>query len=553
MDERVYNSDYYQYASDVVNNRIVACKYVKLACARFLKDLDDDRFEFKPDEVQRVFNFYHLLRHFSGSANNKRFVLEPWESWIVAAITGFYWKGSDRRRTTLVYLSVGRKQGKTALMAGLMLYYLLASGEPQATCIIAANSAKQANQVDYSMIQGFLRKLDPKNKLTLPYRNGVRCIGKLAGNSLDVLANSPEKADGYNCYVALLDEIHEYSSDSMKHVLRSGMGNRKSPLLIQVTTRGFDDSPEMPCKQEDDFAIKVLEGEVDCPEEFCVMFCLDDEDDREDESVWVKAMPNIGNTVSYEFIRGEMRKAAQFPSEVANVEVKYCNRWHHDSAKVWIPDLAIKSVMKPLDWEFFRNKPVTISLDLASVTDMTSISVIAEEDDVFYCKSINYIPSDSLRTTNENMYRYERFVEKGCLTKIEGNVTDYNRVFQDIKRIEEITGYVRKVYYDKWNSTHLVTMLTDDGFDCEPVSQSLGSLNIGCKEFERRVLMGKGIVIDDDSLFRWCAGNARLRDDIHGNISLVKDSVYEKIDALMACVTNITGLVSERELLEPGI
>lgn len=538
-----------QYAKDVIEGRVVACKHVISACKRYQRDRMDERFDFREDEVDKCIRFISMLTHFSGKHNNRRFQLMPWQTFIVANLTGFYWRGTDRRRFTFTYISMARKQGKTALMAALMLYFLLGNGEANATVLLAANSLQQVSRVDFPMVDGFLRKLDPKGKLTKRYRNQVKGLGRMSGNNLYCVSSDTSRLDGFDVSAALIDEYHEAVDDSMKKVLRSGQGNRENPFLGICTTRGFDDSETSPCKQEDDFAIRVLEGEITNDEEFAIIYALDDADDMEDESVWCKAMPNLGVTVTSDFIRGEVSKAKDFPSELANVEVKYLNRWHHDTVGVWIDGLSVEAVMKPLDWSFFKGKEVTISLDLSSNSDLCSISVVSNIDGVYYAKWINYVPSDALLTSNENWFRYKQFAKKENLRIIDdSNVIDYDLITEDILKLEKLSGWISKIFYDKWNSTYLITKLTGMGFDCKPVSQSLGSLNIGCKELERRVLENKGkVVLDEDSCAKWCFSNARIRDDIHGNISLAKDSAGQKIDCVMSLVTNITGIVFESE------
>ena len=538
-----------QYASDVVEGRIVAGKHVISACKRYQRDRQDERFDFRESEVDKCVNFISLLTHFSGKHNNAKFTLMPWQSFIVANLSGFYWRGTNRRRFTFAYISMARKQGKTALMAALMLYFLLGSGEANATVLLAANSLQQVSRVDFPMVDGFLRKMDPKGKLTKRYRNQVKGLGKMTGNNLYCVSSDTSRLDGFDVSAALIDEYHEAVDDSMKKVLRSGQGNRENPFLGICTTRGFDDSETSPCKQEDDFAIRILDNEITNDEEFAIIYALDEEDQMEDEGCWVKAMPNLGITVSEDFIRGEVLKAKDFPSELANVEVKYLNRWHHDTVGVWIGGLSVEAVTQHLDWEFFRGKEVSISLDLSSNSDLCSISVIANFEGTYYCKWINYVPSDALLTSNENWFRYKQFAKKENLRILQdSNVIDYDVIMEDILKLEKLTTYISTIYYDKWNSTYLITKLTDMGFNCRPISQSLGSLNIGCKETERRILENKGkIVLDDDSCAKWCFSNCRIRDDIHGNISLAKDSAGQKIDCVMALVTNVTGVVMESE------
>lgn len=131
---------YYQYALDVVDGKVVCCENIKLACKRFLSDLERDDLEFREGDVDRAIAFIGTLKHFAGKSSGKPFILESWQQFIIANIIGFYWKGTDDRRFTSSYIEVSRKNGKTALAAALCLYYLIADGEDGAEVDLAANS-----------------------------------------------------------------------------------------------------------------------------------------------------------------------------------------------------------------------------------------------------------------------------------------------------------------------------------------------------------------------------------------------------------------------------
>ena len=139
-DEQITKTRFHRYATEVIGGKVVACRFVKQACQRYLDDLNDERLEFRLDRVAHCVRFIRMLQHFSGLASGKPFVLEPWQLFIVANLVGWYWRGTGKRRYNEAYVSIARKNGKTALFAALMIYFLLADGEPDATVLISANS-----------------------------------------------------------------------------------------------------------------------------------------------------------------------------------------------------------------------------------------------------------------------------------------------------------------------------------------------------------------------------------------------------------------------------
>ena len=159
----IENTEYYKYAIDVVRGVVVAGSLIQLACQRFLDDLNDDRFEFRQDRVDRCINFIKTLKHFRSKASGKNFVLESWQQFLVANLLGFYYAGTNNRRFTTAYVEIARKQGKTALAAALCLYYLIADGEEGAEVDLVENSREQEN-IGFDCCYQLSRKLDTKKK-----------------------------------------------------------------------------------------------------------------------------------------------------------------------------------------------------------------------------------------------------------------------------------------------------------------------------------------------------------------------------------------------------
>ena len=134
---------YIDYPTKVLNGEIMACNYVKLACQRYMDYFKRDDLVFKPERVDRVVDFISRLKHFTGSHNGHSFVLEPWQRFIIYSLYGFYHLDGSRMVRN-AYIEVARKNGKTALVAALCLYHLIADHEANAQVILSATSAKQA-------------------------------------------------------------------------------------------------------------------------------------------------------------------------------------------------------------------------------------------------------------------------------------------------------------------------------------------------------------------------------------------------------------------------
>ena len=545
-DSQIVKTRFHRYALDVTAGKAVACKFVKQACQRYLSDLSDERFEFRLDRVAHAVRFIGVLKHFSGMANNKPFKLEDWQLFIVANLVGWYWIGTGKRRFNEAYVSIARKNGKTALFAALMIYFLIADGEPDATVLISANSREQATRVDFQMVRGFLQKLDPNGKTVKAQRNQVK-VAKTT-NMMYVTASDASKLDGYNISACLVDEYHEADTSEVKDVLKTAMGNRRNPLQCVVTTRGFDMSK--PCFALDQYAQQVLGGEKQDDALFAMIFTLDEGDDWHDPSVWPKANPNIGVTTSAQYIAGELAKANASTSDEINFRTKLMNQWV-ESKTIWISDDRIMEHMVPLDFDQFKGLPCYVGIDLAAVSDITSVSFLWSIDGKYHFKVMNYLPSDAL-ASKENSVRYREFDMRGELVIFpDSNVTDYDRILEDLKRINRITP-IYLISYDQWNSTQMIINATNYGFNCMPFSQSLSSFNRPTKEFERAMLSGN-VVMDRNECVRWAFRNVLIKTDAHENQQIIKATAMSKIDPAVSMMMALGGYLTNMMPVFSGI
>lgn len=219
---------YYKYADDVIQNKIVSCSNIKLACLRFQEDLNRDDLEFRESVVDRAISFISTMKHFKGKASGKKFILEPWQQFIVANIVGFYWHGTNDRRFTSSYIEVSRKNGKTALAAALCLYFLIADGEDGAEVDLAANSREQA-KIAFEFCYEFAKQLDPSGKYLTSHLKGIKF--NVNASQLKVFAADASKLDGFNASFGLIDEYHAAKNSKVRDVIKSSMGMRQNPHL----------------------------------------------------------------------------------------------------------------------------------------------------------------------------------------------------------------------------------------------------------------------------------------------------------------------------------
>lgn len=519
---------YYQYAQDVTEGRVLVGQYIKLAVERFYCFIEREDLEFREDQVDRVIDFIALLRHYTGRHAGKPFILLPWQEFTIANIYGFYRKDDGERLITSVYIEIARKNGKSAFAAALCLYHLIADGEAGAAVYLAANSKDQVKDSSWPLCSKFARGLDPKSKRLEILRDTVRF--DLTDSTLKVLAADARLLDGSNPSMFLLDEYHAAPTSAVKDVLQSGQGMRDNKMGIIITTAGFDKLG--PCYQMRTMCTEVLMGLKQDDTLFAGIYSLDEADDWKDETVWAKSNPNLEVTVKTKYLREQIQKAVNSPSEEVGIKTKNINMWC-DAELVWIPDTYILKASQEVEFEDFRDMDCYVGVDLSSTSDLTCVSFMFPTEDKYHFKVKYYLPEAAL---TEKRFRemYGEWRRKGLITITPGNVVDYDYILNDIMDISKNVS-IQKIAYDDWNATQFVIYATDAGLPMEPFSQALGNFNKPTKEIERIILSGRA-VIDNNLINRHCFRNVVMARDRNGNTKPSKQFEEKKIDGVIAMI-----------------
>lgn len=529
-----------QYAKDVVSGKILACQWVKLACKRFLDDINSQDYYFDEKKYNTLTTFTGVMKHYSSGAAGNPFILEPWEDFIICNIFCLYRVDTRRRKYKTAHISVSRKNGKTTLAAALGLFALIADGEPAASVIMAANSREQAH-IDFDAASAFARQLDPRKKSLKVLRNEI--VFQKNNASLKVISADASTGDGLNPSMVILDELHEAADSKLFDVLRSGQGFREQPLMLSITTAGFRIGGF--CNQYEDYCKEVLMGQKVDETLFALLYTLDDGDDWTDEGNFIKSNPNLGITVKRDWLSEQVNQAKNSPTLEVGVKTKNLNVWC-SSSTTWIPEHYIRKSLMDVDLTEFKNKNnylVYLGFDLAAISDLTAVSImfVDPETEEYFFKTWYYLPKSAL-DGKYNSELYKMWSSKGFLTLTESETTDYNYIQNQIVYLYE-TFDVQGVFFDSWNAQMLVNNLTNLGLPMTAYSQSIGNFNKPTKEMERLVLSDK-VRFDNNPITRFCFDNVELKVDLNGNSKPVGDHQSRKIDGVISMLNALGGYLS---------
>lgn len=518
------------YAEQVRSGEILVCEYVRLAVERYYADLDralDKGRYFDKKAAMRAIHFIEKLKHTKGEWAGQRFRLEPWQQFVLWNIFG--WKKADgTRRFRYAYIEIARKNGKTALSAGIGLYMLFADGESRPEVYSAATVKDQA-KICFSDAVEIVKATDLKNYLT-PYRNSI--VYELKGGTMKPLSSDYGTHDGLNPSCGIIDEFHAHKDSGMFDVIKSAFGARRQPLMFIITTAGFDKSGVCYAYREN--VIKVLRGVNEDDSLFGIIYTLDDKSEWDDPKMWIKANPNLGVSLSADYLADQVKDAKNRPEAVRNVMTKNVDLWV-DAERTWILDDVWLKCIGTTDPADLKGCACWGGLDLSNVSDITAYVLLFHENDRFQLLPYFWIPEEKMleKVRKENI-NYDKWVATGYVTVTPGNVIDYDFVKADILRI--VADYdLRTSAYDRWNSSQTIIDLQNEGMECNPFGQGYGSMSAPTKEFEKLVLTGK-IEHFGNPVLRWMLASTLVKTDPAGNIKPDKEKSTQKIDGIVAAI-----------------
>lgn len=532
-----------QYARDVISGKIVACKWVRLACERHIHDLKHAHkrgLYFDVDDAERVLRFIGVLRHSKGKwgrAGGEPIILEAWQQFILWCVFG--WKGADGfRRFRTFYEEVARKNGKSTIGAAIGLYLAFADGEPGAEVYSAATKRDQARIVHQEAIRMVRKNLQLKKFIRI-YKDNLS-LEQSASKYMPLGADS-DSTDGLNVHGVIADELHAWKSREMWDVLETATGSREQALIVAITTAGMD--RRSVCYEKHEYTRKVLEGWKDGSFEddtwFGIIFTLDVGDDWRDETVWIKSNPNLGVSKNLDDLQMKAKRAGQMPAALNNFLRRELNVWVQGEVK-WMPMdewRACGGEIPALEFTK-RLKGMTCygGLDLGSTSDITAfVLVFLDDDENIYVLCRFWIPEDNMliRSRDDGVH-YQQWVKEGYIEATPGNVIDYEWIFEQIEQDAELFD-IDQIAFDRWGAARVVQVLENKGMKMVQFGQGFASMNPPMKELERLTL-AKKIVHGNNPVLTWMADNVVARLDPAGNIKPDKEKSREKIDGMVALI-----------------
>lgn len=501
------------------------------------------------DADGRVLFIETCLHFVEGQWAGQPFKLEPWQKEIVRELFG--WKKRDKkcplhgdpehrddeqeclcvRKYRTLYLEVPRKNAKTTLAAAIELAVFYLDREEAGQVYNLATDSDQA-RIAFTIAKSMV--LADKSERLLRrssiYRNSIYL--KTRRTTFRVLSSEAASKHGYNPSCVVYDEFHAWKDRELYDVMITGQGARRQPLNIIITTAGHDRTTI--CWELHRHALQVLKGKVKDDTLLARIYAADESDDWKSPATWKKANPNLGVSVSLEFLDAQCKRAQALPYFENVFKRLHLNLWT-SSDHCWLPMDAWDRSAGDVDPLELQGLPCYAGLDLSSTTDITALVLVFPYGDQYKVLPFFWIPEQNMqeRIARDGV-RYDVWVQQGLVRTTPGDFIDYAYILRLLNTLRGEYA-ILECAFDRWGAAKVQTDMQAMGLKIVPFGQGYASMNAPCKELERLVLSGN-FHHGGHPVLRWMAENAIVVTDDAGNVKLSKARSNSRIDGIVAAV-----------------
>lgn len=531
-----------EYNAKIQSGEIAASRRVKAVYARLASAVGDTdtKYIFDLDRANRPIEFIErFCKHSKGEWAGQGIRLELFQKAFIQALFGFVDAQTGLRQYRESFFLVGRKNGKSTLLAGLALYMLTSDGEGGAEVYSTATKYAQARLLfdeAHNMIKQSpdLSKHFKKRKTDLYYSPTMSKFQPLARNS--------DTLDGLNCSFCVMDELHGVRDRNLYEVMRQSQAARRQPLLVMITTAGtvreciFDDMYS--------HAAQVADGVIQDPRFLPVLYELDDRAEWTDPKAWVKANPALCSIKKLDDLTAKVERAKQNRNELSGVLCKEFNvRETVKTAWLSFDDINNEETFALDD---FRGAYCIGGVDLSITTDLTCASLLFMKrgDDTKYITQMYFLPADRLQErVQQDKIPYDKWFERGLLRLCAGNSINYSDVTAWFaETVKEYELFPAWVYYDSYSARYFVEEMTLQGFNMVRCIQGAKTLSLPMQMLGAD-LQAHRVIYNNNPILKWCLTNTGVQTDRNGNIVPIKNqSPRQRIDGAAALLDCYVGL-----------
>lgn len=527
----------YAYYQQISDGSVTAGKWIRMWYEQIVHGLEEKRFFFDQKKANETINFVErFCHHHEGPLAPGLITLELWQKAMLSVIYGIT-DSSGKRQFREIVINIGRKQGKTALMSALACHHLFKDGGYGARVYVCAPKEQQA-RLCYEGIYQTIRKEPVMDRMTKRRRTDLYIESN--NSSAQPLAFSSKKSDGLNISMAILDEFGAFAGEAglrQAEVVKSSQGARDEPLMFYPSTANFVNEGLY------DEVIKrctaVLNGTSKETRLAPFLYMIDDPEKWNDINELRKSLPNLGVSVSVDYMLEEIAVAEGSISKKSEFLTKYCNVKQNSSLAWFEAKLVAGMFGTNYTLNDFSGTYCLCGLDLSQTTDLTSACALIERNGILWVFSHFWLPGKKLaEATERDQIPYEAMIRRGFLSLSGDNFVDYHDVYDWFRMlVEQYKIYPLQIGYDRYSSQYLCQDLAAYGFHMESVFQGF---NLSGIEDNLEGLMRNGQIrcADNNDLlkihFMDAAQQMESNTSVHPRKKLIKISKNAHVDGVAA-------------------
>ena len=459
----------YAYYQAIKAGEIVVGMWIRLIYEYIVKGLEDKSFFYSAKKANRAIAFIESFCHHS-KGRNDLLKLELWQRAAISCIFGIVDEMGVRIFREVVII-IGRKNGKSLLAAAIIAYCLYMDGEYGAEIYCAAPKLDQADMV-YRAFEQIVSNEEELQDVTR--RRKADIYVEETNSNVKKIAFNAKKSDGFNPHLVVCDEIASWPGDQglkQYEVLKSGMGSRKQPIMLSISTSGYVN--EGIYDELIKRCTRFLLGDSREKRILPLLYMIDDIEKWNDINELQKSNPNLGVSVSIDYLLEEIAVAEGSLSKKTEFITKYCNL-KQSSSLAWLPNKAVEvSRGEAMRLEDFARCYCVGGIDLSQTTDLTACCVVIEKGEKLYVFTQFFMPREKIdEATARDGLPYRQYITRGLLTESGENMVDYEDCFRWFEQlVSKYRIYPLKVGYDRYSAMELVKKMESAGFHMESVYQ----------------------------------------------------------------------------------
>ena len=549
----------YKYYQGIKDGTFTVSKWIRLVYEYLVHGIENKEFYYDAKKANAAINWIEShCSHTEGPLAPNLVKLEIWQKAFIASIYGVVDENGLRQFREIVLL-VGRKNGKTKLSSSLAAYTFRLEGGFGSRVFCIAPKLDQADLVyndiwtmtqldpEWQELRDEVKQTDKRGRLinddSMLARHRQTDLSIPGTNStVKKIAFSAKKSDGFNPSLAICDEVAAWAGDAglkQYEVMKSGMGARPEGILISCTTAGYisDGIYDELIKRSTRFLLGDSKEKKLLP----FLYMIDDLEKWNDINELRKSNPNLGVSVSVDYMLEEVAVAEGSLSKKSEFLCKYCNIKQNSSLAFLDAPTIEKATGEPLNLEDFRGSYAVGGVDLSRTTDLTCCTCIVEKDGEIYVFAEFYLPAEKIEEASQrDDVPYGQYVQRGLLHPSGDNFVDYRDCFNWFRSlVEDYQIYPLQIGYDRYNSAYLTNALVEYGFHVDDVFQGTNLYPI-LLEMEG-LLQDNKLHIGDNDLLKIHLYNTAIKYDTDRNRGkLTKINPNAHVDGVAALLDALT-------------